>query len=241
MEFLLVIPARFASTRLPGKPIVEIGGLPMIVRTYKQCLTVVDAKNIIVAVDDERIGEVCDAYEIPYIITSRDCLTGTDRVAEVAQSMHAPLYINVQGDEPIFNPADIVTLISEAQSKPNRVLCGVTEIETAEDYFSSACPKVAMSCDGQLLYMSRAPIPGNKSGEFSRAWRQVCAYSFPRQHLLNFSGHGKKTPLEEIEDIEILRFLELGHTVEMVPMSSQSIPVDYPNDVLKVEERLSRQ
>jgi 3-deoxy-manno-octulosonate cytidylyltransferase (CMP-KDO synthetase) len=115
MSFLIVIPSRYQSTRLPGKPLIDICGIPMVVRTYKQCIKVVDPDLVVVATDDARIQMVCEANGIKTIMTSDKCLTGTDRVAEVALQIEVNTYINVQGDEPIFNPEDLKLLINESE------------------------------------------------------------------------------------------------------------------------------
>ncbi len=238
-DYLVVIPARYHSTRLPGKPLVEIAGVPMIVRTYQQCVQAVPRDKIIVATDDRRITDVCDSHNMRWLMTADSCLTGTDRVADVARQVEVPLYINVQGDEPVFNPADLRLLVEAAQVDPHLVLCGFTEVTNAEDYTNPSCSKVIAALDNRLLYMTRAAVPGNKAQQFQKAWRQVCAYAFPRAPLLKYGDYGRKTPIEEIEDIEILRFLELGQQVYMVSMSTQSIPVDFPEDVAKVEAALA--
>ena len=235
MNFLLVIPARYQSKRLPGKPLVKIGGLPMIVRTYKQCNKVVSKDKIIVATDSLKIKKVCDEYKIKSLITSSKCLTGTDRVAEVAKKIKCNFYINVQGDEPFFNPNDLKMLIKEAKKKSNEIINGYTEITDKKLFFSSSIPKVVFDKKGYLLYMSRGPIPSNKALEFKKAWRQVCAYSFPRKALFDFSKTKKKTPMESFEDIEILRFIEQGYKVKMIKMSNKSLAVDNKEDLEKAK------
>ncbi len=237
-KFAVVIPARFESSRLPGKPLIEISGVPMIVRTFLQCAVAVPKEKIIVATDDERIINVCESNNIQSIMTPKTCLTGTDRVAWVAGKIDVPTYINVQGDEPIFNPNDLSILLNAALSSPNTLYNGYTEIKNETDYYSLTCPKVLVDANENLIYMSRAPVPGNKERRFVKAWKQICAYSFPKRDLKKFSSFKKKTTLEEIEDIEILRFLELGITVKMLAMSNKSIPVDVPNDIKKVENAL---
>ena len=152
----------------------------------------------------------------------------------------ATTYINVQGDEPIFNPDDLKQLIDEALRKPDEILCGYTAIKNESEFFSSSVPKLVFSTNQKLIYISRAAIPGNKDGDFEWGYRQVCAYAFPREALLAFAEAEKKTRLEEVEDIEILRFLEMGYSVHMVPMSDQSIPVDHPEDIFKVERFLKK-
>ena len=235
MKYIVVIPARFKSKRLPGKPLANIGGLPMIVRTYNQCKKVVSKNKIIVATDSLKIKNVCNEYNIKSIITSNKCLTGTDRVAEVAKKIKCNFYINVQGDEPFFNPNDLKVLIKEAEKKPNEVINGYTEIKNKKLFFSSSIPKVVFDKNGYLLYMSRGPIPSNKALEFRKAWRQVCAYSFPRKALIDFTKTKNKTPIELLEDIEILRFLENGYKVKMIKMSNKSLAVDNNEDLEKAK------
>lgn len=238
MRPLVVIPARFESSRLPGKPLVQLCGVPMIVRTWRQCTKAIEADRIVVATDDARIEAVCAENGIVALRTSAHCLTGTDRVAEVAGRIEASTYINVQGDEPVFNPADLTALIEAAARHPGEVLNGMCNI-TEEDVFrSTTVPKVVARPDGRLLYMSRASIPTGKDLRFSSASRQVCAYAFPAAALRDFAAAPEKTPLEQVEDIEILRFLELGYEVRMLPMSDQSIAVDVPADVPRAESRI---
>ena len=235
MKYIVVIPARYKSKRLPGKPLVDIGGLPMIVRTYNQCTKVINKNNIIIATDSLKIQKVCDQYNIKSIMTSNKCLTGTDRVAEVAKKIKCKLYINVQGDEPFFNPNDLKMLIKEAQKNPKEIINGYAEIKDKKLFFSSSIPKVVFDKKGYLLYMSRAAIPSNKKLEFKKSWRQICAYSFPREALLKFSNAKNKTPIESVEDIEILRFLEEGYKVKMIKMSNKSLAVDNKEDLEKAK------
>tara|TARA_B100002019_G_scaffold246334_1_gene224143 strand:+ start:131 stop:862 length:732 start_codon:yes stop_codon:yes gene_type:complete len=235
MKYIVVIPARYKSKRLPGKPLANIGGLPMIVRTYNQCAKVVSKDKIFVATDNLKIKNVCDDYNIKSIITSNKCLTGTDRVAEVAKKIKCNFYINVQGDEPFFNPHDLKMLIKQAEKKPKEVINGYTEIKDRKLFFSSSIPKVVFDNKEYLLYMSRGPIPSNKALEFKKAWRQVCAYSFPRKALIDFTDAKNKTPIESLEDIEILRFLEKGYKVKMIKMSNKSLAVDNNEDLEKAK------
>jgi 3-deoxy-manno-octulosonate cytidylyltransferase (CMP-KDO synthetase) len=235
MRYIVVIPARFQSSRLPGKPLVNLCGVPMIVRTYRQCIKVVPAELVYVATDNDNIRAVCEKQGICVVMTASDCLTGTDRVAEVARKIEADTYINVQGDEPVFNPDDLSALIEAAAAHPQDVINGYCSIRDDEMFRSSSVPKVVMRPDGRLLYMSRAPIPTNKRSGFEKGWRQVCAYAFPKSALEAFASTTSKTELEAIEDIEILRFLELGWDIRMIPMSDVSVAVDNPKDVIRAE------
>ena len=235
----MVIPARYKSTRFPGKPLAKIKGIPMLKRTYMQCLKATNKNNIIIATEDLKIKNYCLENKMPVLMTSKKCLTGTDRIAEIAKKKKFDFYVNVQGDEPIFNPIDIKNLIKNMYKNPNAVLTGFCTIKEKKLFESKNIPKVIIGKKNELLYMSRKPIPNNGLNKKLNIFplRQVCAYSFPRKFLLKFPQKNK-TYLEKLEDIEILRFLELGIPVKMVKMSSKSIAVDIPSDILKVEKQI---
>ena len=240
IDYLLVIPARYGSKRFPGKPLLDIKGIPMIIRTFNQCNKVVPRNKIIVATDDKRIEFICKKNNIKTIITSKKCLTGTDRIAEVSKKIKKDFYINVQGDEPICNPTDIMKIIKYAKKFPNQIVNGFTQIKDKKSFYSPNIPKVVFSNDNYLLYMSRAPIPSNKKKLFSKAWRQVCIYSFPYKALKSYVSVKKKTTIESIEDLESLRFLELGYKVKMLKMSNKSIAIDIKEDLLKVRKLVKK-
>jgi 3-deoxy-manno-octulosonate cytidylyltransferase (CMP-KDO synthetase) len=237
-DYLIVIPARYQSSRLPGKPLIDLMGKSMILRTYEKCIEVVPKENVIVATDDIRIYDHCLSHSMAALMTSTSCLTGTDRVAEVAQVVKAEYYINVQGDEPLFNSNDILKVLESIKSNKGKIINGYCSIKSREDFCSISIPKVVFRPDGRLLYMSRSPIPGNKNADFVKGNRQVCVYAFPKEALENFSKQKIKTTLENEEDIEILRFLEMGYEVFMIELSDDSIAVDNPSDVEKVLNRL---
>ena len=240
LSYVVIIPARYDSSRFKGKPLIDLCGVPMIVRTYRQCVKVCPSEKVFVACDDERIKKVCEQYGIKVLMTSSNCLTGTDRVAECAQKVDADVYINVQGDEPVFNAKDLEIFINAVHKFPTEILNGVCEIDDEELFRSPTVPKVVMRADGRLLYISRAAIPTNKKNEFIKSWRQVCVYAFPKKTLVTFAGQKVKTPLEQIEDIEIIRFLELGLEVRLIPLSSESLAVDVPDDIAQVEQVIQK-
>jgi len=237
-KFVIVIPARYRSSRFMGKPMFKIKGIPMIVRTYHQCIKVVKPNLVFVATDDKRIINLCIKENINVVKTSNNCLTGTDRVFEVSKKINAKIYINIQGDEPLFNPLDLKRLIKEIKKYPNEIITGYTSIEKKEDYINVNIPKVVISENGYVLYASRSPIPGNKKNNFIQANRQVCAYAFPKKELIKFAKNKKKTNLEKIEDLEYLRFLEMGIRLKALKMSNKSIAVDTKLDVKKVLKKL---
>ena len=239
MDATIVIPARYRSSRFEGKPLVRLGGRAMIARVWDRCIVALPAERVYVATDDARIADLCRAEGIQVLMTGEDCLTGTDRVHQAALQVKADLYVNVQGDEPLIRPDDIRVVIDAAEARFGRIVNAMCPIFEEADFRSTTVPKVVARPDGRLLYMSRAPIPTDKARAFGRAMKQVCIYAFPHAALDAFAAHGRKTPLEEIEDIEILRFLELGYDVDMVEVSGASIAVDVPEDVERVERALA--
>lgn len=226
------------STRLPGKPLIDILGKSLIQRTWEQCCKAFSPDRIYVATDHESIMNHCNKFGMNVLMTSSQCMTGTDRVAEASEMIDADYYINVQGDEPLINPIDILTIDKATKVYSGEIINGYAEINEKQMWESSSTPKVVFRSDGRLLYMSRAPIPGNKTATFTKSWRQICIYAYPKEALDAFVSVSKKTELEEIEDLEILRFLEMGYEVRMIKMGSDSIAVDHPEDVEKVIRRL---
>jgi 3-deoxy-manno-octulosonate cytidylyltransferase (CMP-KDO synthetase) len=233
MKQIMVIPARIGSKRLKNKPMINLKGKTMIERTFLQCTKAFNKELIYVATDSKIILKHCKKKKIKCILTSKNCLTGTDRVAEVAKKIKVDSYINVQGDEPLFNPKDIKKLVKISKNYPDEILNGYCAISDKNLFRNINIPKVVFSKQNNLLYMSRAEIPGNKKSVFREAYRQVCAYVFPRSKLLAFKKN-KKTKFENIEDIEILRFLELGFKVKMVKLSQISKSVDTKSDIKKI-------
>ena len=146
----------------------------------------------------------------------------------------------MQGDEPLFNPDDLKLLLKEIKKYPNDIITGYCEIDNELMHKDIHVPKVVIRPDGRLLYASRAPIPSNKLNTFQKGWRQVCAYAFPKAVLKIFSSVKKKTELEKIEDIEYLRFLELGLEVRTLRMSKKSLAVDTPEDVILAKKMIAK-
>lgn len=238
-NLLIVIPARYSSTRFPGKPLVDILGKSMIKRVWEKCVEVLPVDQVLVATDDKRIANHCKLNGMKFIMTSKKCSTGTDRLFEVSKRIKAMHYINIQGDEPLISKKDIEKLINNINDYPNYILNAMTSIERKHDYKKNSIPKVVVNKRNELMYMSRSAIPGSKKNHKQNYFRQVCIYSFPQKILKNKKYYNKKTPLEKIEDIEILRFLEHGEIVKMIEVSGASIAVDFPSDLSLVKRALN--
>ncbi len=240
MKFAIIIPARYKSSRFPGKPLVDIQGKSLLRHVWDKCRAAADVNSIYVATDDIRIKNHCEEQNINVLMTSSGCLTGTDRVYEASLSINAEYYINIQGDEPLIDPQDIQTIISSLKYvEKNTLINAQCTISNQNDFFNVNIPKVVSDLKGNLLYISRAPIPYNKSEQFISAKKQVCIYGFTREQLFAFYNQRNKTPIEFIEDIEILRFLEMGFKIKMVDVSNSSIAVDIPSDIEIVKKIIS--
>lgn len=233
-DYALVIPARLGSTRLSRKPLLDIGGKPMVIQTWERGIEAAPRENVYVATDSEEIMDICAHYGAQAVMTRMDCLTGTDRVADFATKVVRDVYINLQGDEPMMPPQSIRDVITQSCANPSHIINGWAPITAESEYRSRTVPKVVLREDGRLMYMSRSPIPGTKSDVFTFSRKQICVYGFPRAALEAFAKRGEKTPHEDAEDIEILRFVEMGWDVRMIELSGLSIAVDTLEDLDKV-------
>jgi 3-deoxy-manno-octulosonate cytidylyltransferase (CMP-KDO synthetase) len=242
MKRVAVIPARFQSSRFPGKSLVPLMGRPMILHVADRVSQAFGLGNTYVATDSMEIERVVEEAGYQVIMTSEAPLTGTDRVWEAAQQVDAGIYLNVQGDEPLVDPKDIERIAGEKEKRPDYVINGMCPLGPTEDPASVHIPKVITTEGNVLVYMSRLPVPGFKSRAQrpNRYMKQVCIYAFSPSDLEAFGTFGRKSWLEEREDIEILRFFELGRPVFMVETRGSSLAVDTPEDVPKVEEALRR-
>ena len=242
MNACVIIPARYESTRFPGKPLVPLLGKPMILWVAELSARAVGKDHVFIATDDDRIS--CEAEKAGFtpLMTSSFALTGTDRIAEAARQIDYDIYVNVQGDEPLVNPTDILRCISLKEANPQVVVNGFCQIGKTEDASSVNIPKVVMNETGKLVYMSRGLLPAFKNRQYvpSEYFKQVCIYALDQKQLSRYAGFGRKSTLEFYEDIEILRFLELGFEVLMCECSQGSLAVDVPGDVARVEQALMR-
>lgn len=240
MKSIVVIPARFKSSRFPGKPLVKLLGKPMIQWVAELSARAVGNQNVFIATDDLQIKSAVTEMGYQVVMTSDQCLTGTDRLAEVAQQVDADIYINVQGDEPLVDPDDILKAIKAKMTHPSDVINGYAVISSNEDPQSINIPKVIFTEDKRLVYMSRQALPGFKEEKNApqEYYKQVCIYAFSREELLAYGNFGRKSTLEYSEDIEIIRFLEWGQRIRLVQTKPGSLAVDVPEDVPEVEKAL---
>ena len=240
MRSVVMIPARYGSSRYPGKPLVPLLGKPMILWVTELSARAVGAENVFVATEDRRIADVVEEAGFQAVMTTDDALTGTDRLAQAAEQIEADIYINVQGDETLVDPADILKVRDAKLANMDAIINGVSWVGDTEDPHSVNIPKVITNERDELVYMSRVALPGFKDDKCApkRYKKQVCIYAFTREELAAFRAFGRKSELEHAEDIEILRFLELGKTIRMVETQPGSLAVDVPEDVAKVEAAL---
>lgn len=234
----VIIPARFNSSRLPGKPLLDIQGKPMIQRTFERCVEAVGVEKVVVATDSEQIFRAVEGFGGRVELTGSHHKTGTDRIAELNSRLDLDFVVNVQGDEPLINPSDIKSVYSKMASGQFGVLNCYAELSDWEAR-SPTVPKVAISRSERLIYMSRGGVPFTKGGSPTPRFKQVCIYGFTKERLLQFALQRVKLPLEEEEDIEILRFLEMDLDVQMLKVYASSVAVDTLEDLQRVREVLA--
>lgn len=242
MKILGIIPARYKSSRFPGKPLVDILGKPLVIWVSEIVERALGKENFVVATEDERIKDVVESYGYNAIMTSDSHLTGTDRLAEVAERIEADIYVNIQGDEPMVDHVDILKAVQVKQKYPEFIVNAMTLLTDGEEPANINIPKVLVNRFNDLIYMSRLPIPGIKGvDETPKYLKQVCIYAFTRQELLAYSSLNHKAEYEKFEDIEILRFFDLGYKIKMFYTDNHSLAVDVPDDVKKIEAELRKE
>ena len=235
MKVIGVIPCRYKSSRFPGKPIAKICGKPMLWHVWNQAKKTRFVNKLIVATDDDRIYDVCYQNGIESIMTSDNHITGTDRVAEVAERIEGDIFVNIQGDEPLIEPDGIDKVISEILSNDKvNITNAYSLIDNMSDLVNGNVVKVITSKDGCAIAYSRSSIPYPKESNPVYK-RQIGLYAIRRESIIKFRSLGRGY-LELSEGIEMFRFLENGYRIKMVEVSDGgSIPVDVFDDILRVE------
>jgi 3-deoxy-manno-octulosonate cytidylyltransferase (CMP-KDO synthetase) len=245
-DFTVVIPARMASSRLPDKPLADIGGLPMVVRVAQRALQS-QASQVVVAADDERIVAACQAHGVQALLTRQDHLSGSDRLAEACQLLALPdnaVVVNVQGDEPLIPPALINAVARVLRERPDASMSTAAhEIGSLEEFTNPNVVKVVMDARQMALYFSRAPIPWWRDGQSDSGFkdlpnpaplRHIGIYGY-RAGFLSLFPTLKPAPLETMESLEQLRVLWHGHRIAVhVTKEAPGPGVDTPDDLARV-------
>jgi len=247
MDVIVIIPARYASTRLEGKPLLDIAGKPMILRVYERAGKAKLVKDVIVATDDKRIFDAVKGFKGKVIMTSASHKSGTDRLAEAAANLKCDMVVNVQGDEPLIEPKMIDDAVKPLVDDSEVYMATLkTKILDAEELNNPNVVKVVTDKNGFALYFSRYPIPyvreqenppipplekGGKGG--LGHYKHIGLYAYRKDFLLKFA-HMKPTPLEQAEKLEQLRALENGYKIKVVETKYNSIGVDTQEDLEKV-------
>lgn len=247
MNIIAIIPARYASTRLPAKPLADICGKTMIQRVYERAQKSTLINDVIVATDDERIAAVVKSFGGKAEMTPPNIHSGSDRIALVAKHTTADLVVNVQGDEPLIDPQLIDETIQALIDDQNAVVStAVKQTLSHEDVFNPSVVKAVLDVTNYALYFSRSPIPHRRDAKKDTDWfnstpfyKHFGLYVYRAEFLQKFTAL-TPTPLEEAENLEQLRILEHGYKIKCVVTTYESFPVDTPEDLKRVAEYLSR-
>lgn len=242
-KVLGVIPARYNSSRFPGKPMAVIHNRPMVVRVAEQALKAKTLTEVVVATDDQRIYQECIRFNIQAKMTDPNCRTGSDRVYEVSQSMDAQIYINIQGDEPVISPLSIDKVAQALMDHPEfgvSTLC--YPIDTYETLHNPNVVKVVRAKDKSALYFSRSPIPFNSKKETSTPiyFKHIGIYGY-RKEILHQFYEWEQDPIEQAEQLEQLRFLSNGIKIYVDTAEVDSFGVDTKEDLIRVENWIKNQ
>ena len=242
MKSICVIPARYSSTRLPGKPLKDICGVPMICRVWQRASRAKSVADVIVATDDERIFQAVENYSGRAIMTRADHKTGTDRLAEVAEKFpDADVIVNVQGDEPLIEPSLIDELVAEfARDAELQMATVATELTDADEMKNPKNVKVVLDRYNDALYFSRSLIPYPRNAGNSKIFKHIGIYAYRRQFLIDYAKM-EPTPLEKTESLEQLRALENGFKIRVIKSSCRFVGVDTAEDLQLVNEIYRRE
>lgn len=237
MKILCVIPARYASTRLPGKPLADIAGKPMICRVYDRAVQAKCLSEVVVATDDQRVQQAVEAHGGKAMMTGKDHPTGTDRLAEVAAAYpDIDLIINVQGDEPLIEPSIIDALAAAFDSDADLKMATVmTEITDEAEQMNPNNVKVVTDRNGYALYFSRSLLPYPRYRKGVPVYKHIGIYAYKREFLLHYAKMAP-TPLEETEALEQLRALENGYRIKVIRTDHRFVGVDTAEDLAMVNK-----
>jgi 3-deoxy-manno-octulosonate cytidylyltransferase (CMP-KDO synthetase) len=236
-----IIPARYESTRLPGKPLADIAGQPMIQRVYERAARAPGVERVVVATDDARIREAVEQFGGDVAMTRREHRTGTDRIAEVAAGLDAEVIVNVQGDLPLLDPNMVGAAVAPLLTDDGLPMATIaTPIRSREERDNPNVVKVVTDRDGYALYFSRSPLPYQRADGVAAGFghKHIGLYVYRRDFLLRFASLAA-TPLEQAEQLEQLRALEWGFRIKVIAVETPSIEVDTPRDLERARQELA--
>ncbi|MEM6821572.1 MAG: 3-deoxy-manno-octulosonate cytidylyltransferase [Verrucomicrobiota bacterium] len=235
MSIAVIIPARFASQRFPGKVLAPIAGKPLIQWVWENAKKAPSVSQVIVATDHQHVVDLIKGLGGEAVMTPSDLPSGTDRIAVAAEGLDCDWVINVQGDEPLFSSNDLEAFIEALEDYPMATLA--RRMSSQEDVSNPNVVKVAIALDGRALYFSREPIPHHRDGGDTEFWHHLGVYAY-RPSTLRSLVQWDPSPLEQKEKLEQLRALENGISIQVVSTSARCIGVDTPEDLRQVEEIL---
>lgn len=238
MKITGIIPARYASTRLPGKPLIEIDGKPMIQRVYEQAVKAEKLQELIVATDDQRIYDCVKSFGGHVQMTATDHKNGTERIAEIAAKSKSDAFINIQGDEPYIAPEQI-NQIAELLEKGADIATLAKKIDAANEIADANTVKMVRGISGHALYFSRSPIPFYRNNPKTKSyWQHIGIYGFGKG-ILEKLVKLPPSPLEQAESLEQLRWLENGYQIQTAETHLLNISVDTEADLQALEKHLN--
>lgn len=236
MKILCVIPARYSSTRLPGKPLADIAGKPMIQRVYERAALATKPTEVLVATDHEAVFKAVESFNGHAMMTAPDHATGTDRLAEVARKYtDIDVIINVQGDEPLIEPSIIDELAEAFATDPDLNMATIMTPIQEEERNNPNNVKVVTDLKGYALYFSRSLMPYPRNDHQVPVYKHIGIYAYRREFLLNYAAM-QPTPLESTESLEQLRALENGYKIKVLKTNFSFVGVDTEEDLVKVNE-----
>ena len=236
---VVVIPARYGSTRFPAKMVAAQTGRPLVQHVVDQCRKCRSVRDVIVATDDGRIADALRPFGTTVVMTSADHPSGTDRVAEVVGGLSDDVVVNVQGDEPEIDPAVVDGLVERLATVGDDMATAATPFPADADVADPNLVKVVMGVRGRAVYFSRCPIPFHRDGGPAMYYLHVGIYAYRREFLLTFAGW-PPTPLERTERLEQLRALEHGRSIAVLPVSAAAHGIDTPGQYAAFVERFRR-
>lgn len=238
-----VIPARFASTRFPGKVLADLGGKPLIRHVWEKAKACAQLDDVLIACDHPGILKAAGGFGAKAVMTSPDHHSGSDRIAEAVKDLKCDIVVNIQGDEPFIDPRTIDALAAllknDAQVSMGTV---IKEIGSDEEFKASQVVKCVVDGQGYALYFSRSPIPYNRNAQMpkgAKRYKHLGLYAYRKEFLLQYT-QWPKSALESMEQLEQLRVLEKGHKIKTIVTEHESLAVDTPEDMEKALEWLKR-